>query len=203
MTEVTTLFFDVGGVVLTNGWDRGQRRRAVEHFALDWEEFSDRHDMVASQLETGTLTLGEYLERTVFYRPREFDPEAFTAYIQEQSQALPGMLELLGDLTATGRYYMATLNNESAELNRHRIETFGLRGYFDAFFSSSSLGVKKPDKAIYDMALAITMRSPGETVFIDDRELNLHCASLEGMRTVLHRDADQLRHDLGAMGVEI
>ena len=203
MSGVTTLFFDLGGVVLTNGWDRAQRREAVEVFDLDWEEFSDRHDMVSADFETGGLSLDDYLDRTVFYRARPFTRRSFTDHMRAQSMALPGMLDLLERLAETGRYFLATLNNESAELNRFRIHTFGLKRYFDAFFSSSSLGVKKPEKAIYDMALAITMRSPDESVFIDDRELNLQCAALGGMRTVLHRGADQLQSELRQLGVEI
>lgn len=200
--QITTLFFDVGGVVLTNGWDRHQRRAAVQHFGLDWEEFADRHELVSAQFETGALTLDEYLERTVFYRARDFTRDAFVDFMQSRSAPIAGTVDVIRDLAA-GPYLLATLNNESAELNRYRITHFGLRDYFDAFFSSASLGVRKPDREIYDMALSITMRDPAECVFIDDRELNLHCASLQGMRTILFRDPDQLRNDLAALGVAV
>ena len=138
-----------------------------------------------------------------FIEIENFSRTDFVGFMQGLSEPLPGMFDLLERLATRGRYLLATINNESTELNRYRIETFGLRRYFDTFFSSSSLGVKKPDKAIYEMALDITMRSPEECVFIDDRELNLQCAVLEGMRTVLHRDAAQLAGDLAELGVEI
>ncbi len=200
--DISTLFFDVGGVVLTNGWDRHQRRAAVEHFGLDWEEFADRHELIAAQFETGALTLDDYLDRTVFYRNRHFARERFVAFMQSRSQAIPGTFDVLTDLAA-GPYFLATLNNESAELNRYRITNFGLRDYFQVFFSSASLGVRKPDREIYDMALSITQREPAECVFVDDRELNLHCASLQGMRTILFRNPEQLRADLAALGVTV
>lgn len=203
MAETTTLFFDVGGVVLTNGWDRDQRRAAAERFELDWEEFADRHDLVAAQWETGDLSLDAYLERTVFHRDRPFDRQDLTEFMYAQSAPLPGMFDLLGELAASGRYYLATLNNESLELNHYRVTTFGLRRFFQAFFSSGSLGVRKPDKAIYDIALSVTMRSATECLFIDDRELNLQCAALEGMGTVLHEDVDQLRRSLAELGIEL
>jgi putative hydrolase of the HAD superfamily len=199
---VGVLFFDVGGVILTNGWDRTSRRAVIHGFDLDWEEYQDRHEFVSEAFETGRLTIDAYLDRTVFYRDRQFSRAEFIAAMKAQSAALPGMLDLLADLRSTG-LLMATLNNESAELNEHRIDAFDLRAYFDLFLSSAWLGVKKPDKAMYQLALRITMRPPADCVFIDDRELNLQCAGLEGMHTIHHRDADQLRAELRGFGVDV
>ena len=87
MAEITTLFWDVGGVLLTNGWDRAARRRAAEQFHLDWEEFEDRHDLVVTDFEKGRLTLDEYLQRTVFYRSRSFSQDDFKAlYLLNRSR---------------------------------------------------------------------------------------------------------------------
>jgi putative hydrolase of the HAD superfamily len=111
--EVNTLLFDMGGVLLTNGWDRAARRKAVERFHLDWEEFEDRHELVLHAFEIGEVTLSEYLQRTVFYRQRPFTREEFKEFIFEQSQPLPGSLELLGELAKPRRFLIAALNNES------------------------------------------------------------------------------------------
>lgn len=202
MGEVTTLFWDVGGVLLTNGWDTGSRRAAAERFDLEWAEFEDRHQLVITPFETGRLSLEEYLERTVFYRLRPFSADEFKAVMLAQSQPHPEALAILERLAQTGRYVLATLNNEPLELNLHRIRQFGLHRYFTAFFSSCFLGAKKPEDAIYRLALQITQRAPEECLFIDDRALNLECAERRGMRTVLYRNPAQLDHELHAAGIE-
>jgi len=203
MAAITALFSDVGGVLLTNGWDRGSRRRAVEKFRLDWEEFADRHELVASAFDKGQLSLEEYLDRTVFYRPRDFTKQEFKDFMLAQSEAHPDSLALMDRLARTRTYLMATLNNESLELNLYRINRFGLRAYFSVFFSSCFLGVKKPDQGIYRVALQLTQRAPEECVFVDDRALNLECARALGIRTVLFENASHLEHDLTALGMVI
>jgi putative hydrolase of the HAD superfamily len=201
VAEVNTLLFDLGGVLLTNGWDRASRRKAVDRFHLDWEEFEDRHELVLHGFEIGQVTLSEYLQRTVFYRDRSFSREEFKEFIFEQSQPLPGSLEFLAELAAPRRLLMASLNNESLELNEYRISRFGLKNYFSAFFSSCYLGVRKPDAGIYQLAIRITQRAPQECVFIDDRGLNLECARDLGMHVIQFRSPAQLREDLAKQGV--
>jgi len=201
MPDVKVLLFDVGGVLLTNGWDRPSRALACRRFDLDWEDFQDRHDFVAADLETGKLTMPDYLRRTVFYRERPFTESEFLSFMKSQSEAMPESLALLTDLAASGDYLMATLNNESRELNRHRIETFGLRQYFSLFLSSCYLGLKKPEEEIYRVAVDITQHRPDQCVFIDDRELNLECADRAGIHPVHFENAEQLRASLNALGV--
>jgi putative hydrolase of the HAD superfamily len=201
VAEVTTLFWDLGGVILTNGWDRASRRKAAEKFHLDWDEFEDRHELVLNGFETGEIPLSEYLQRTVFYRERPFTRDEFRQFMFDQSQPFPESLELLGELVATKKLFMAALNNESAEINEYRIRTFHLRNYFEAFFSSCYLGVRKPDAGIYRRALSMTQRDPSECIFIDDRGLNLECAKELGMRTIHFRNANQLREAFAEYGV--
>lgn len=203
MAPLTTVFFDVGGVLLTNGWDTSSRRHCIESLGLDWDEFADRHEFVAEAFETGRLSLTDYLTRTVFYRDRDFTREQFWEAMVGESQPHPETLAIVGELSRLEGISLATLNNESAELNRERIRRFQLDRYFSAFFSSGFLGVKKPDQAIYRMALAVTQREPAQCVFVDDRELNLECARLEGMETILYEDAAGLRKELVALGLEI
>ena len=202
MAKITALFWDVGGVLLTNGWDHHARRRAAEKFKLDWEDFEDRHDLVVSRFETGHLTLDRYLDRTIFYRSRNFSKEDFREFMFAESQPLKGTLDLAGRLARSGKYFLATLNNESRELNLHRIERFGLRKVFSVFFSSCFLGVKKPDDEIFRLALDLSQRAPDECIFIDDRPLNLECAGRSGLRTLRFQNAGQLESDLRGAGVE-
>jgi putative hydrolase of the HAD superfamily len=203
MSDVTALFWDVGGVILSNGWDRGARAAAAKNFGLDWEEFQDRHDLAFPAFETGRITLDTYLQRTIFYRKRSFTREEFINFIFAQSREFPESRAVLSDVAATGKYLLATINNEPLEINERRIREFHLRREFKAFFSSCYLGVRKPDEGIYKLALEVTQRAPEESLFIDDRELNLECAKQLGMHTIHFQNAAQLRQELAANGILI
>lgn len=198
---ITTIFFDIGGVLLTDGWGHVSRRAAADKFTLDWEEYAERHEKVAHAIEVNRLTLERYLDRVVFYRPRSFTREEFRAFIFAQSQPNPDSLKIAAEVAQSGRYFMATLNNEILELNVFRIEKFGLRHYFPAFFSSCFLGLRKPDEAFYRMVLQVTQRAPQECLFIDDREVNLECPRELGINATLFKDAAQLRTELISKGV--
>lgn len=201
MSKITAIFSDVGGVLLTNGWDKHSHRGLVEKFKLDWDEFEDRHELVSTAFETGHLGLDPYPERTVFYRRRDFTKEQVRDFMFSQSQPNHESLALFARLSETCKFLLATLNNESRELNLHRIERFGLKKYFTLFFSSCFLGMKKPDEEIYTKALEMSQRRPEECVFIDDRPLNLECASRLGMRTIQFQGASQLERELCQLGV--
>ena len=200
---ITTIFFDIGGVLLTDGWGHQSRRAAAEKFGLDWDEYSDRHEKVAHAIEINRMTLERYLDRAIFYRPCPFTREEFRDFIFAQSQLKPDSLKVVEELQQSGQYFMATLNNEILELNVYRIEKFGLRRYFAAFFSSCFLGLRKPDEAIYRMVLQITQRTPEECIFIDDREVNLECPRELGINTILFKDAAQLRTELVSQGIAL
>jgi putative hydrolase of the HAD superfamily len=200
---ITAIFSDVGGVLATNGWDRHSRHELAQQFKLDWDEFEDRHELVVTAFETGRLALDAYLDRTIFYRPREFTRDAIKSFMFEQSQPDESSMALLARLAATRKYFLATLNNESRELNLYRIERFALKKYFAVFFSSCFLGMKKPDEEIYIKALEISQRQGEECVFIDDRALNLDAPKRLGMQTIQFQNAAQLERDLRALGVEL
>jgi len=198
---IRTIFWDVGGVLLTNAWDRTERAQAFEHFHLDPDEFHARHELLVSPFERGKITLDEYLDRTVFYRPRAFSRDEFRQYMFSLSQPFPEVLKFAQALAKTGKYFMATINNESRELNNYRIETYGLRDIFRVFVSSCYVGLRKPERDIYRMALDL-MQIPGDQCcFIDDRALNLECAVQVGMKTVQMQSISQLQRDLENLGV--
>ncbi len=202
MPKISAIFCDVGGVLLTNGLDHGERGRLVEKFGLDATDFEDRHHMLAASMDDGRMDLDEYLDRTIFYRPRSFRKQEVREFIFSQSQALPDSLPLVARIAQAGKVFLATLNNESRELNLHRIETFGLRQYFSVFFSSCYLGVSKPHAEIYQLALDLSQRQPGECVFIDDRSLNLESARRLGLHTIQFLNAAQMESDLRTLGLE-
>jgi putative hydrolase of the HAD superfamily len=201
LPAIRALFWDVGGVLLSNAWDHNERIATLEHFHLDEAEFHDRHEMVVSSFERGKITFDEYLDRTVFYRPRPFSRDAFRDYVFSLSQPFPEVLEFAQALGDSGKYFMGTINNESRELNSYRIEKFGLRKIFRLFISSCFVGFRKPERDIYRLALETTQIPAEECCFIDDRALNLECAAKLGMHTIEMQQLEQLRADLAKLGV--
>jgi len=203
LPKITTLFWDIGGVVLTNGWDRESRKEAAAAFRLDWEEFQDRHDLSFPAFDTGQITLNEYLDRTLFYRARSFTREEFTAFMFAQSKEYPGTRAILDKIAGSQKYFVGAINNEPLELNQYRIEAFHLRRDFLVFFSSCYLHSRKPEEAIFRIALEVSQRPPEECLFIDDRALNLESPRRLGMNTIHHQGAEQLRSELAKYGVEV
>ncbi|HEX9224299.1 MAG TPA: HAD-IA family hydrolase [Candidatus Acidoferrales bacterium] len=203
MRELTTLFWDIGGVILTNGWDRASRREAAELFHMDWEDFQDRHDLSFPAFETGAITLDQYLDRTVFCRPQRFTREEFTAFMFAQSREYPETRAILANVAKSGRYLLAAINNEPRELNEYRIEAFQLRRDFSLFFSSCYVGLRKPDGALYRLALEVTQRRAEQCLLIDDRPLNLENPHELGMQTVHYQNPAQLRAELERHGISV
>lgn len=202
MPAVRALFWDVGGVLLTNAWDHAERQRALQHFELDEQEFNSRHEMLVSSFERGKISLEEYLDRTIFYRSRPFTREEFRQFMFSLSQPRSDVLLLAGQLAASGRYLMGAINNESRELNLYRIKTFGLDRIFSLFVSSCFVGYRKPEQDIYRLALEITQTAPQQCCFIDDRPLNLDMARRMGMHAIAMENSDQLRGELMKSGVQ-
>jgi putative hydrolase of the HAD superfamily len=202
MPETPALYFDVGGVLLTNAWDTPTRARAVEAFGLDNGDFQTRHGMLKTAFETGRLSLDSYIAKAVFYRSRTFSPDDFKAFMFSQSKPLGATLDWLRALAATGKYRLFTLNNESRELHEYRVRTFRLREIFRAFFASCYLGQAKPDEEIYLQALGISGCSRREAIFIDDRAVNVEAAVALGLQAVHFRGLDALREALKQWDVE-
>lgn len=203
LTEITTLFFDVGGVLLTNGWEQSARQEAAQKFGLNWEGFQERHDLVVHEFETGRLTLDEYLDRSVFYNSQSFSRDEFKSLMFSFSKPNSEAIAIVEAISSSHQYFLATINNESRELNNYRIEQFGLHKYFNAFFSSCYLGFKKPEKEIYQLALSITQRRSEECLFIDDRALNTECAGLLGMNFIQYHNPQQLTQELQEFGIHV
>ena len=203
MPNPTAIFCDIGGVFLTNAWGVDARQKAIEAFHLDAPAFEVVHATLLDPLETGRITLDDYLDRTVFDRQRSFTKEAFKEFMRAQSQPFPETLGILSCLAQSKKYFLACLNNESREMNLHRIQSFGLRDYFSVFLSSCYLGVRKPGDAIYRMALEIAQRAPQESLFIDDREINVEGARRAGMLVIQYQNPAALRRELENYGVMV
>ncbi len=196
MMKITHLFFDIGGVCLTNGWDHVAREKAAEVFGYDYEESDERHQKVVKKFETGKISRENYLNEVVFFKKRDFSEKQFVEFMESRSQAHQSSIGVLKKLCARGNYHISTLNNESLELNIYRIKKFELQCYFSNFFSSSFLGVKKPETPIFQKVLWITQTSGAQCLMIDDREENLEGAAKCGFQTMYLPEVKELEKKL-------
>jgi putative hydrolase of the HAD superfamily len=202
---VTALFLDVGGVMLSNGWDRKSREAAAKQFGLDLDELNDRHRMTFDTYESGKLSLDEYLKRAVFYTDRPFSMEDFRQFMYDQSVAYPEMIELIKALKARYKLRIAVVNNEGREINEHRIRFFKLNEFVDFFISSCFVHFRKPDADIWKIALDIAQVPKEEVVYIDDRMMFVQVAEGLGIRALCHsyKDVQKTRDRLAAMGLSL
>lgn len=200
---VTALFLDIGGVMLTNGWDRKSREAAAKRFNLDLDELNDRHRMTFDTYEAGKLSLDGYLKRAVFYQDRSFTLEEFKTFMYGQSVAYPEMIELIKALKARYGLKIAVVNNEGREINEHRIKTFRLNEFVDFFISSCFVHFRKPDVDIWKVALDIAQVPREEVVYIDDRNMFVQVAEGLGLRGITHnyKDVEQTKQKLAGMGL--
>lgn len=201
MPEPTVVLWDIGGVLLSNGWEETFRAAAAARFGYDATEFERRHAALDASYERGEITLDAYLDRVLFYEPRPFPRQAYIDYMFGCTTPHPATIAVAERLRASGRYQTACLNNEGREFNEFRLRRFGLDGLFTAFFSSCYTGRRKPDPAAYQLAVDVLRRAPESVVFIDDRPENLTPARALGMATVHYQDPAQLERDLGRLGV--
>src|ERR1051326_2892987 len=153
--KITTLFLDIGGVILTNGWDAPIRKLAAEHFHLDLSELNERHHLTFDTYESGKTDLDQYLNRVVFYEQRSFSKSEFREFMFAQSQSFPQMMELMHSVKERNKLKIVTVSNEARELNDHRVKTFELRSLIDIFIVSSFVHFRKPDADIYRLALDV------------------------------------------------
>jgi putative hydrolase of the HAD superfamily len=199
--HITTLFLDIGGVLLTNGWDRAARRRAAEAFVLDYREMDERHHLTFDTYEEGKLGLDDYLNRVVFYTDRSFTREVFKSFMFDQSKPYPDMLDLVRRLKDQHNLKVAAVSNEGRELTIFRIQNFELNTLFDAFVSSSFVHYRKPDADIYRIALDLMQTPPEQVAYIDDRSLFVDVASELGIHGILHSSYASTRAALAQLGL--
>jgi putative hydrolase of the HAD superfamily len=192
------VFVDIGGVLGTNGWDSAQRQNALEKFKLDKKDFEFRHQEIVGAWEEGRISMEEYMDLAVFHCPRDFTREQFRNFVFSQSVPYPDSIGAVRELAARRTHVVMTLNNESAELNRYRIDHFGLAPIFEAFLSSCWLNARKPTQAFFSRAFGVANANPVDSILIDDREQNIVRAKELGMQTIHCTDPKQLRAQMVA-----
>ena len=202
-SHITTLFLDIGGVLLNNGWGRGMRRKAAETFRLDYEEIDERHHLTFGTYEEGKLSLYDYLYQVIFYKERSFTREEFTAFMFEQSRAFPDMIDLIRKLKERYNLRTVAISNEGRELSIHRINKFELDTFIDLFISSCFVHFRKPDVDIYRMALDIARVHPSKVVYLDDRQMFVEVANSLDIHGIHHTSYESTRTALEAFGLEL
>jgi putative hydrolase of the HAD superfamily len=200
-SAITTLFLDVGGVLLTNGWDRSMRRLAAEIYNLDHDEMNERHHLTFDTYEQGKLSLNTYLDRVVFYEKRSFTREEFKEFMFAQSRPFPEMLDLICAVKRRYKIRTAAVSNEGRELTQHRIKKFGLRNLFDVFVASCFVHIRKPDEDIFRIALDLCDASPSEVLYIDDRAMFVDVAMGLGFHGLHHKGYESTKKALAGYGL--
>src|ERR1039458_9975047 len=198
---VTTLFLDVGGVLLTNGWDHHARRRAAKNFKLPWTEMEDRHGLVFETHEEGKITFEEYLGRVVFYKKRPFTRSQFRSFMFAQSKPYSEMLDLVAQLKVRHELKIAVVSHESREVNAYRIRKFKLAGVVDSFISSCFVHIRKPDADIFRLALDIVHAQARQVVYIENTPMFVQIAEGLGIRSILHTDYKSTCAKLASFGL--
>jgi putative hydrolase of the HAD superfamily len=200
-TGITCVFLDIGGVLLTDGWDHLARRRAAKNFELEWAEMEERHHLTFEIFEEGKITLEEYFSLVVFHQKRNFTRNQFRRYMFAQSKAIPKMIEFVAQLKLKMGLKIAIVSNEARELNAYRIDRFNLDRLADCFISSCFVHIRKPDADIFRLALDIAQVRPAETVFIDNTPMFVQIAESLGIQGILHTDGKSTRTKLSQLGL--
>ena len=199
---ITTLFLDVGGVLLTNGWDHHARRRAARKFHLKWPAMEERHALNFAAHEEGRVTFGQYLNRVIFYKKRPFTRSQFRLFMFAQSKPYIKMIEMVRNLKARYALRIAVVSNESREVNAYRIHKFKLDGFVDTFISSCFVHARKPDVEIFRLALDIAQASPRQVIYIENTPMFVQIAESLGIRSILHTDYKSTRAKLASFGLQ-
>jgi putative hydrolase of the HAD superfamily len=199
---ITTLFLDIGGVLLTNGWDHHARKRAAKNFNLEWAGMEDRHHLTFDTYEEGKLTLEEYLGRVIFNQKRSFTRAQFRRFMLAQSKPYSEMIELVVQLKARHRLKIAVVSNEGRELNAYRIRHFKLDQFVDTFISSCFVHIRKPDAEVFRLALDIAQASARQVVYIENTPMFVQVAESLGIRSILHTDYRSTRAKLASFGLQ-
>ncbi len=199
--NITTLFLDIGGVLLTNGWDRQARTKAISKYNLDGEEVNERHHLTFDTYEVGKLSLDDYLNRVIFYEKRSFTKDDFKEFMFEQSQQLPDMIDYIKKIKKDHGLKVTAVSNEGRELTEHRIEKFKLYELFDSFIASSFVHFRKPDVDIFKIALDVSQTSPERVVYIDDRHMFVEVAGEVGIRGIHHTGFAETKEKLSEFGL--
>jgi putative hydrolase of the HAD superfamily len=198
---IRVLLLDIGGVLLTNGWDRRARHRAAEVFGLEEEDMNERHHLTFDTYESGKISLATYLKRVVFHKPRPFTVQEFRQFMFDQSRPYPDMTDLVSRLGRRHGVNVGAVSNEGRELAEYRIQHFALTKFMQFFVASCFVHIRKPDEDIYRLALDVAHVEPQHAVYVDDRAMFVEVAAAMGIHSIHHTGYDSTRAALAELGL--
>jgi putative hydrolase of the HAD superfamily len=200
---ITTLFLDIGGVLLSNGWGSEQRNNAIAHFKLDKDQMNERHHLTFDTYEEGKLEFKEYLKRVVFYKKRKFSEGEFIRFMFKQSQVYQDAIDFFKELKRRYHLRVIAVSNEGKEINEFRIKKYKLNTLFDAFISSSYVHLRKPDTDIFKMAVDISQTAPEHSLYVDDRLMFVEVAQGLGLHGIHYRGLELAKVQLEKFGLTV
>jgi putative hydrolase of the HAD superfamily len=201
--NITTLFLDIGGVLLTDGWNRRSRKAAAEKFNLELSDMEDRHHLTFDTYEVGKITLDEYLKRVVFFKERDYTYFEFKEFMYAQSAPFPDMIKTISALKKQYALKVAVVSNEGRELTEYRIKKFKLYEFVDFFISSCFVHLRKPDVDIFQAALDVSQVPGREVVYIEDRPMFVQVAEGFGINGIHHTDFESTLARLADYGLKL
>ncbi len=200
-SPIKLLLLDIGGVLLTDGWETRSREKAAELFSLDTVELNQRHRNTFDAYESGKITLDDYLDLIVFYEERPFSRQEFKQFMMAESKPYPDTIAFIKQVKHHFKLPVATVNNEPLELNEHRIHTYDLKSVIDVFVSSCYVNMRKPDPPMYRLALNMMQAKPQETLYIDDRKVYTEIAAKLGINAIHHTGLASTQQQLAGFGL--
>ncbi|MBV9083082.1 MAG: HAD-IA family hydrolase [Acidobacteriaceae bacterium] len=197
------VFSDIGGVLGTNGWDTGLRRRITDQFHCDFEDIERRHSLMFDSFERGHISFEDYLRRVFFAVPRGFGLEDIRDFAYKESTPWPDNIRFLQHLKRSNELKLALISNEGEGLTEYRVEKFGLRELADFVIFSHFVHMRKPDPEIWQLALNLLQLKPSQTIYIDDRALFADIAAGLGFIAIHHVSLEMTRHAIAGFGLTV
>ncbi len=199
MTNIKALFLDIGGVLLTNGWDHPLRQKAADVFGLEFTEMNKRHSLIFDTFESGKMSFDDYLNYVIFYEKRNYSPQDVKQFIFESAKAYPEMIALIKKIKKQHNLKVALVSNEGKEIAIDRIQRFELASFADFYVISGFVQLRKPDKDIYHLAIDIAQIAPENIAYLDDRPYLIEVAKSLGFNAIHHRDAVTTESELNRL----
>ncbi|MFC2049367.1 HAD family hydrolase [Chlamydiota bacterium] len=186
MSIIQALFLDIGGVLLTNGWDHALRKATAEAFQVDYDEMDSRHQLIFDTYETGKMTFDEYLKKVIFFVDRPYSMQDVKQYIFGAAKPYEDMIALVKEVKERHNLKVGVVSNEGRELAVDRIHRFNLPSFVDFFVVSSFVHFRKPDPDIYHLAIDVVQVPPSKIAYIDDRKLLIEVGKGLGLQGIHH-----------------
>ena len=193
---LTTVIFDLGGVLVKVNWDRATGPLA-EMSGLTTEDVWTTAGDAGSRFMLGDIGPAEFHQKLTARLGVTLDRQTFFGLWSSVISLNDGVGAVVESLA--GRYRLAIGSNTDPIHYARCIETQdGLR-HFDGTLLSYELRRAKPDLEFFRLGLGRISVDPNECVFIDDKEENVEAARTLGINGVQFSSIQQLETDLAGL----